>query len=670
MIHINNVSKSFKKHQLFSNLSFSIGEGTTILTGESGSGKSTLSKIILKNIKPDEGEVIYDEDYDISYTPQLNHLLDNLTIKENIEYIKSLSTKHPFNNERYNNLSNLLNISHLENQAFKKLSDGEKRLFSVIISLSFDYDIYLLDEPLSSIDKNRRALLIKFISEFADDHVLIIVSHEIDEFNLNNINVIDFNNLKEISLNAQKDIQLRDYCIQKKEKATFNTLLKVNSKNIFGTLISCVLLILSIICLMSGSSISYRDDFYLDDMAIQYEAKNSNNDYYFLQEKKDLREYQSEHELTDLSYILEQNEDAYAFLQYSGFLYGNDDVKIAKAAPYYIIDTKIKDNNLYYFQGTNSDRISFESLKLPDELKLVKDGEYEEKKVRVSNRHSEFDRIYLSLNSFYKLLEDGLYSGLKDLNNNEITYSDLFMKRVRIFEDYNYQEKGKYNIKLIEGKKQIGIKGVPINTKIISAGDCYTYQEIFNATNLYFNTTLEINDGDEKTIYLSKDVLLDYLYSLQILEVFSNKNQTKLNQKYNFYSSDTRIYMYIRDNISPLYKIIFLISAGLFFISSIFIITIILLKKNNTNLLLLNKKKKIYNNSIFNGSMLFSLILVILLSSVGSLINNFYNELILNIGTDFAFSAGSLPFIYEGDFPLYYNFYSITLYIIIASLFI
>src|SRR5699024_3691367 len=74
---IGNISKSFEDFNLFENISFNIYKGEKVgLIGENGIGKTTLFKMILGELKPNEGEIILGHNVHIGYFDQEQGNLD------------------------------------------------------------------------------------------------------------------------------------------------------------------------------------------------------------------------------------------------------------------------------------------------------------------------------------------------------------------------------------------------------------------------------------------------------------------------------------------------------------------------------------------------------------------------------------------------------------------
>src|ERR1700727_937456 len=102
MIEVKNITKTFGAYTAVDNISFTVGEGETVVfLGSSGSGKTTLLKMINRLIDPDSGEILIDgrriterrlEDLrrKIGYVFQNNGLFPHYTIAENIGVVPRL----------------------------------------------------------------------------------------------------------------------------------------------------------------------------------------------------------------------------------------------------------------------------------------------------------------------------------------------------------------------------------------------------------------------------------------------------------------------------------------------------------------------------------------------------------------------------------------------------
>ncbi len=173
MITANNISKKYGSHVLFEKVSFSIGNGILYIHGKSGCGKSTLLQILMGNVKPDEGMVGYaKEECSFSYCGQEPSLLDSLSLEKNIKALK-----FPIDKSHFSQLCKILNFNMI-NTPLRLLSDGERQKAEIIACLSKAADIFFLDEPFSSLDKDSRSHLVSWLNIFSKNKCLVLVNND------------------------------------------------------------------------------------------------------------------------------------------------------------------------------------------------------------------------------------------------------------------------------------------------------------------------------------------------------------------------------------------------------------------------------------------------------------------------------------------------------------
>ncbi len=149
-------------------LSMSIRDGETLaILGPSGCGKTTLLKIIAGLLKPDSGEITYDDvpladipmaERGIGMVFQNYALYPHMQTRENIGFY-DLIHKHPERiPERIHNIVNVMGIEieHLLSRKPPTLSGGEQQRVAVARCLARDPKLFLFDEPLSNLDAKLR----------------------------------------------------------------------------------------------------------------------------------------------------------------------------------------------------------------------------------------------------------------------------------------------------------------------------------------------------------------------------------------------------------------------------------------------------------------------------------------------------------------------------------
>lgn len=180
LIESNHLSKSFKNVQALSDINLRIERGRIIgLLGPNGSGKSTLIKLINGLVTPTVGEVFIDGNKPgvdtkkiISYLPERTYLNEWMRVREMLDYFEDFY--EDFRRERAETMLRNLNIG-LEDK-LKTMSKGTREKVQLILVMSRDAQLYILDEPIGGVDPAARDYILKTIIGNYNENATVLIS--------------------------------------------------------------------------------------------------------------------------------------------------------------------------------------------------------------------------------------------------------------------------------------------------------------------------------------------------------------------------------------------------------------------------------------------------------------------------------------------------------------
>lgn len=185
MIRIEQIEKRFKKLTALNKVSATFTQGQVVsLIGPNGSGKTTLIKTILGLVKPDSGNIFFnnkaiDKDIDyrrrIGYMPQIGRYPDNMTIGQLFAMMKSLrGADARLDEELYYSFK----LNTMLDKSMKGLSGGTRQKVSAALAFLFDAEVLILDEPTAGLDPLASEILKeKIAAEKAKGKLMLITSH-------------------------------------------------------------------------------------------------------------------------------------------------------------------------------------------------------------------------------------------------------------------------------------------------------------------------------------------------------------------------------------------------------------------------------------------------------------------------------------------------------------
>lgn len=198
-IEIKNLKFGYNENQILKNVNLSLDEGDfAVISGKNGSGKSTLIKLILGELKKDEGTIkifgIDMEDFKnfdkIGYVPQVNEAIKVAFPVSAREYV-GLNLYKEFSNfntitkkskSKIENTFSTLKIKDLIDRPFNKLSGGQAQRVMIARALVNNPDILILDEPTVGIDQKSKENFLDLLVHLNTHHniSILMITHEMD----------------------------------------------------------------------------------------------------------------------------------------------------------------------------------------------------------------------------------------------------------------------------------------------------------------------------------------------------------------------------------------------------------------------------------------------------------------------------------------------------------
>jgi len=188
MIKVQGLHKNIKGKAILKAISFEVAEGECVaLIGPNGAGKTTLLDCLLGDKLVTSGQVSIQDlpvtssklDYTRSYLPQENVIVQKLKVKELIAFFQKIYPNHLSNQE----IDQLLQFDKQQKEQFaEKLSGGQKRLFSFVLTLIGRPKLVFLDEPTAAMDTSTRQRFWEIVRDLKAQGVTIVYSsHYIEE---------------------------------------------------------------------------------------------------------------------------------------------------------------------------------------------------------------------------------------------------------------------------------------------------------------------------------------------------------------------------------------------------------------------------------------------------------------------------------------------------------
>ena len=182
LLECKNLCKEFDKKQILQDINLKIPRGKIVgLLGKNGAGKSTLIKLMNDLLTPTSGEILINGEKPgvhskeiVAYLPERTYLDKEMTIMQAIKYFEEFYKN--FDSEKAIKL--LKDLSLDKDTKISKMSKGMQEKLQLILVMSREAELYILDEPLGGVDPATiDYILDTILSNFSEGASVIISTH-------------------------------------------------------------------------------------------------------------------------------------------------------------------------------------------------------------------------------------------------------------------------------------------------------------------------------------------------------------------------------------------------------------------------------------------------------------------------------------------------------------
>jgi ABC-2 type transport system ATP-binding protein len=187
LVEIVNLTKVYDGHKLaVDNMNLTIPRGKIIgLLGPNGSGKTTLIKMMNGLLTPTAGKILIngiepgvESKKAIAYLPERTYLQNAMKVNELVDFFGDFYSD--FAKDRVYAMLHALNID--SNAKLKTLSKGTKEKVQLILVMSRDADLYILDEPIAGVDPAARDYILRtIITNYNENATILLSTHLISD---------------------------------------------------------------------------------------------------------------------------------------------------------------------------------------------------------------------------------------------------------------------------------------------------------------------------------------------------------------------------------------------------------------------------------------------------------------------------------------------------------
>ena len=187
-----NVSKKYGEKEALKDFSYTFTSGVYGMLGPNGAGKSTFMNLLTDSIGRTDGKILYngkdilelDSKFRavVGYMPQKQGLYDNFSAERFMYYMSGLKgIKKPQAKEQIERYLKLVGLYEVRKKRLGGFSGGmRQRIIFASVCLG-NPQVMILDEPTAGLDPEERIKIRNYISELAEDKIVILSTHIVSD---------------------------------------------------------------------------------------------------------------------------------------------------------------------------------------------------------------------------------------------------------------------------------------------------------------------------------------------------------------------------------------------------------------------------------------------------------------------------------------------------------
>jgi urea transport system ATP-binding protein len=203
VLYMDGVSVSFDGFKALNSLSLFIEPGEMrAIIGPNGAGKTTMMDVITGKTRPDEGTILFNDEYDLTRFDEAQvanmgvgrkfqkpSVIESLTVFENLEMSlkggRSVwqALTHKLTSAKQDKIDEILSMIDLKDRLYEdagSLSHGQKQWLEIGMLLGQEPELLLIDEPAAGMTDEETMKTAELFKELSKKHSLMVVEHDMD----------------------------------------------------------------------------------------------------------------------------------------------------------------------------------------------------------------------------------------------------------------------------------------------------------------------------------------------------------------------------------------------------------------------------------------------------------------------------------------------------------